>query len=153
MMASKLNLVTDPKTSARMRRIRRAGTKPELIVRKWLTSQGVRYTVNNADLPGSPDLANRSRKWAIFVHGCFWHGHERCRLATLPKRNREFWRGKIESNRLRDQSKEAQLAAMGFTVLTFWQCEVEKNPNLGIPVPSQFVSRLLRVPTQAPRQA
>jgi DNA mismatch endonuclease (patch repair protein) len=153
MMASKLTLVTDPKTSERMKRIRRAGTKPELIVRKWLWAQGIRYTVNNTDLPGSPDLANRSRKWAIFVHGCFWHGHDKCKLATLPKRNREFWRRKIDSNRLRDHKKEAQLAAMGYTVFTFWQCEVEGHPNSGIPVPSAVVSRLLRVPTRAPRQA
>jgi DNA mismatch endonuclease (patch repair protein) len=114
---------TDAATSLRMAGIRRHGTTPELLVRKRFWHEGMRFTTVNRDLPGSPDLANRSRKWAVFVHGCFWHGHEGCPRATRPKRNAGAWADKIAANRQRDQLKEAGLGRLGYTVVTIWECE------------------------------
>src|SRR5688500_711167 len=90
-----------PGVAARMANVRQSATDIEVFVRKAATALGVRYTLNNRDLPGSPDLANRGRRWAIFVHGCFWHGHLGCKLGSLPKANREFWKAKIVANRKR----------------------------------------------------
>src|SRR5215207_2084244 len=100
---------TDAETSARMKRVGQRDTGPELQLRRWLWGHGVRFTIHNRDLPGSPDLANRTGRWAIFVHGCFWHGHEGCRRSRLPKRNIEVWREKIAGNRARDLAKAEQL--------------------------------------------
>jgi DNA mismatch endonuclease (patch repair protein) len=83
------------------------------------------YTTNNRDLPGAPDLANRSKQWAIFVHGCFWHHHARCSRATTPKRNAQFWLAKFARNRERDRASSRALRSMGYRVLVIWQCEAE----------------------------
>ncbi|MGV8841141.1 MAG: very short patch repair endonuclease [Bauldia sp.] len=114
---------TDAATSARMGRIRQRDTSPELTVRRFLWKRGVRFTTHNRDLPGSPDLANRSRKWAMFVHGCFWHGHEGCPRATRPRRNANAWTAKIDANRERDLRKHDALLTLGFEVATVWECE------------------------------
>jgi DNA mismatch endonuclease (patch repair protein) len=114
-----------------MKRVRRANTKPEILVRKWLAAHGLRFRVKNRDLPGSPDIVNRKKRWAVFVHGCFWHGHEGCSKATVPKRNIEFWTEKISSNKRRDASKEAQLRGAGFRVHVVWQCEAERFAEQG----------------------
>jgi DNA mismatch endonuclease, patch repair protein len=121
---------TTAETSARMGRIRRHGTVPEMTVRALVSSLGVRYTLKNQDLPGSPDLANRTRKFAIFVHGCFWHRHEACSRATVPKRNHHFWATKFERNVERDLSVSAALRDMGFKVATIWECELGSLPGL-----------------------
>ena len=120
----------DEKTSARMRRIRRAGTKPEIVVRRLVYRLGHRYRVANRDLPGSPDLANRSRRWAIFVHGCFWHRHEGCRRTTTPKKNAKFWQAKFDRNLARDARAVESLTANGYTVLTVWECETSDLEKL-----------------------
>jgi DNA mismatch endonuclease (patch repair protein) len=109
-----------------MRLIRQQGTSSELLMRRWLWNRGVRFTTRNRDLPGSPDLANRSRRWALFVHGCFWHGHQGCVRSRLPKRNADFWREKIAGNRERDCRKEAALRALGYRVFVVWGCEADK---------------------------
>jgi DNA mismatch endonuclease, patch repair protein len=124
---------TDPQTSERMRRVRQRDTAPELALRKWLWGEGVRYTTHNNDLPGSPDLANRTKGWAIFVHGCFWHGHEGCPRSRLPKRNTEAWREKILGNKARDRSKEEQLTALGLEVFIVWECKLEDCLKRGMP--------------------
>ncbi|MBA1158673.1 very short patch repair endonuclease [Microvirga mediterraneensis] len=129
-MGTRPRVVTDAQTSARMKRIRQRDTKPELMLRRWLWARGIRFTTSNRDLPGSPDLANRKHRWAIFVHGCFWHGHENCVRSRLPKRNEEFWRDKIDTNKERDRRKAAQLSEMGFYVMTIWGCEVDKLGEL-----------------------
>lgn len=108
----------------RMRRIRQRDTEPEMLLRKQLTSWGIRYRVCPQSLPGRPDIANVTRRWAVFVHGCFWHGHRGCGLATLPKTNREFWRAKLSANRARDRTKRLALEAMGFHVVEVWQCQL-----------------------------
>jgi DNA mismatch endonuclease (patch repair protein) len=92
-------LVFDSATSERMGGIRQQGTTPELAVRRALTQLGLRYRVHNRDLPGSPDIAHRGAKWAIFVHGCYWHRHDGCRRSTTPKRNTEFWLAKLRRSR------------------------------------------------------
>lgn len=112
-------------TSARMKRVRQRGTAPELAMRLWLFKHGVRYRTNNRELPGSPDIANRRKRWAIFVHGCFWHGHPGCRRSRLPKSNTAFWETKIKGNIDRDARKAEQLSHLGFDVITIWECEVE----------------------------
>lgn len=125
------NLVVDEATSSRMRAVRRRGTEPELLVRQILTGLGLRYRVDNRDLPGSPDVANRTRQWAVFVHGCFWHGHRNCRRATVPRRNRAFWVEKLNANRLRDRRAAAALRKAGFTTVIVWQCELDRIERLG----------------------
>ena len=117
---------TDPATSARMRRVRQRDTAAEIVVRHWLWRRGVRYSTKNSDLPGSPDIANRRRKWAIFVHGCFWHGHAGCGRSGLPKRNTAAWREKIEANKRRDSGKEAALRGLGYRVVIVWECNAER---------------------------
>lgn len=116
-------LRTTAKTSARMALVRRAGTAPELQLRRYLSSLGIRYRTNNRDLPGAPDLANRSRKLAVFVHGCFWHQHEHCKAATIPKKNQAFWRAKFAANVSRDMRARQRLEEMGYTVKTVWECQ------------------------------
>ena len=130
-LAGKAVLRTDAATSARMARIRQKGTEPELAVRHAVATLGLRYTVNNADLPGSPDLANRSRRWAIFVHGCYWHRHAGCYKATTPRTNTEFWLNKFSRNVARDAAARSELESRGYRVLTFWQCELEASRGFG----------------------
>jgi DNA mismatch endonuclease (patch repair protein) len=126
-----------------MSRIRQSGTAPEKTVRRAVTTLGLRYTVNNKDLPGSPDLANRSRRWAIFVHGCYWHRHAGCHKATTPRTNTEFWCNKFEHNVARDDAARAQLQRQGYRVLTFWQCELDTRAKVN--------GRLARLATQPRR--
>lgn len=130
LFVSRHGLVTDAATSARLSRQRQRDTSPELDVRRAVTALGAKYRIANRDLPGSPDLANRSRHWAIFVHGCYWHGHRGCARASVPKRNRGFWQAKFEANRQRDRRKESKLRARGFHVLTIWECEVADSARL-----------------------
>lgn len=93
-------------------------------MRRLASSLGLRYRTKNRDLPGAPDLANRSKRWAIFVHGCYWHAHEHCPRATVPKRNRDFWRAKFSANRARDAKSAGDLETLGFRVMTVWECEL-----------------------------
>lgn len=115
-----------------MRRIRRRGTAPELIVGELLRELGVAYRRNCASLPGSPDFANRTRGWAIFVHGCFWHGHLRCRRRSrlLPKTNQSWWFAKLSANRARDARKTGELRLLGLRVLTVWECSLRDRSRV-----------------------
>ena len=122
--AGRRSVWTTAETSKRMGQIRRQGTKPELIVRAIVSSLGARYTLRNRDLPGSPDLANRTRKFAIFVNGCFWHRHENCSRSTVPKRNRNFWMTKFDSNVERDATAVKTLKRLGFDVTIVWECQL-----------------------------
>jgi DNA (cytosine-5)-methyltransferase 1 len=108
---------------ARMKRQAQAGTKPELAVRKAVRQLGQSYRVNRTDLAGAPDLSNSKHKWAIFVSGCYWHQHEGCRAATVPKENRDWWVRKFARNRERDVEKVAKLEALGYRVSVVWECE------------------------------
>jgi DNA mismatch endonuclease Vsr len=113
-----------PLRSVLMARVRQSGTAAELVVAATLRSLGASYRVNVRKLPGSPDFANRTRKWAVFVHGCFWHHHAECKRATVPKSNKEFWQQKFDSNRRRDARAVLDLRRSGFRVATIWECEI-----------------------------
>ena len=117
-----------------MSRIRGKNTKPEILVRKGLHARGFRFRLHNKKLPGSPDIVLPKYGVAIMVNGCFWHGHKGCRYATKPKSNVEFWETKIVRNRHRDEVTTAHLEALGWTVITVWECELrgklESNTRL-----------------------
>ena len=117
-----------------MSHIRGKNTKPEILVRKGLHARGFRFRLHNKKLPGSPDIVLPKYGVAIMVNGCFWHGHKGCRYATEPKTNIEFWETKIARNRHRDEVTTAHLEALGWTVITVWECELrgklESNTRL-----------------------
>lgn len=106
-----------------MRLVAREGTAPELAVRRYLHAQGLRYSLNRRDLPGSPDLVLARRGTVVFVHGCFWHGHG-CRHGVVQaKTNAAYWSAKIEDNRVRDARQRQALRALGWKVEVIWECE------------------------------
>ena len=108
-----------------MSAIKGKGTKPELLVRKFLFSRGLRYRLNHPRLPGHPDLVLRKYRTVIFVNGCFWHGHEGCRYYVLPKSNVGFWRAKVERNKARDAEDRRKLTSMGWHCITVWECQLK----------------------------
>ncbi len=108
-----------------MAAVRNRNTEPEIAVRKLLWSLGYRYRLHCAQLPGTPDLVFSGRRRAVFVHGCFWHGH-RCARGKMPASNRSFWLNKIEANRERDKRVKRKLHALGWRALTIWQCQIKK---------------------------
>ena len=110
-----------------MSRIRGKDTKPEVLVRKYLFSRGLRFRKNDKRYPGRPDIVLPKYKTAVFVHGCFWHLHEGCKYAVMPKSNVDYWEKKLYGNRERDARNQAELKAMGWTVLTVWECELKKD--------------------------
>lgn len=126
-MTDRSKLKTTPERSRLMSKVRQTSTSQELRVRRILHSCGYRFRVRASDLPGSPDIVNRSAGWAIFVHGCFWHAHENCRLWTIPKNNREFWEKKFLGNRERDKRNVKELKQLGYSVLTLWQCDLDNK--------------------------
>ncbi len=113
--------------SANMSRVRSENTAPERRVRSLLHRAGYRFRLHPRDLPGSPDIVLPKWKTAIFVHGCFWHGHEGCRRSKLPSTRTEFWRAKIERNRARDRAATERLTALGYQVVTLWGCELTSD--------------------------
>lgn len=113
------------KRSAVMRRVKGQNTTPELKVRKLLTRLGARYRLHRKDLPGNPDIVLSGRRLAIFVHGCFWHGHECARGARLPKQNRDYWLAKVARNVARDAAAETALRHTGWRVETIWECSLK----------------------------
>lgn len=108
-----------------MAQIRGKGTKPEMVVRKFLFGHGFRYRLNHPWLPGHPDIVLRKYRSVIFVNGCFWHGHEGCRYYVVPKSNTEFWKAKIARNRTRDIEEQRRLASMGWHCITVWECQLK----------------------------
>lgn len=110
-----------------MSRIRSRNTKPELKVRQWLWSHGYRYRLNVKGVPGKPDIVMRRYRTAIFVNGCFWHGHEGCDKYRIPKTNVEFWEAKIRRNQERDKQNYQILQDNGWQVLVLWECQLTKK--------------------------
>ncbi len=113
--------------------IRGKDTRPEMILRRGLHVRGLRFRLHVRRLPGSPDLVFPGRRAVIFVHGCFWHGHD-CHLFRLPATRQEFWRAKIEGNTARDAVAEGALAADGWRVLTIWECALKGRERLPVEV-------------------
>ena len=116
--------------SERMSRIRSRDTKPELNLRNALHHQGLRYRLGGAGLPGRPDLVFPRHKAVVFVHGCFWHRHRECKVASVPKSNIEFWIAKFDRNVERDQKVNQQLRALGWKVIVAWECELVSNHRI-----------------------
>ncbi|MFC3003918.1 very short patch repair endonuclease [Falsiroseomonas tokyonensis] len=116
---------------ATMRGNKKKDTRPELAVRRLLHAMGFRFRLHRRDLPGTPDVVFPTRRKAIQVHGCFWHQHEGCRSATLPATRQEYWLPKLARNRERDRQAEAALTALGWQVMTVWECEVTDVGRLG----------------------
>ena len=117
------------KRSWNMSRIRSKNTKPELIVRKVLHNSGIRYRLHARNLPGKPDLSNKSKKFAIFVNGCFWHQHKGCKRASIPKSNTDYWIPKLEKNVNRLRENLETLDTMGYRTAVIWECEVNDLEN------------------------
>ncbi|SFV15420.1 very short patch repair endonuclease [Pseudoduganella namucuonensis] len=122
--------VTPALRSEIMSRVRHKDTKPEMLVRRMLHKAGFRYRLHVSGLPGKPDLVFAGRKKVIFIHGCFWHMHEGCAMARIPKSRVEFWTTKLSANRGRDTRNEAELRQAGWDVLTIWECELGKSDLL-----------------------
>jgi DNA mismatch endonuclease, patch repair protein len=115
--------VVSPQRSALMARVRGKDTAPELAVRKAAHALGCRFRLHRRSLPGTPDLVFPGRRKVVFVHGCFWHRHENCRRCTTPKSRAEFWLEKFSTNKARDARNMRALVALGWEVLTIWECE------------------------------
>lgn len=126
-----------------MGRIRSMNTKPERLVRSGVQALGIRFRNDVRPLPGRPDLANRRKKWAIFVHGCFWHSHATCRLASSPRSNTGYWSAKLSRNRERDAANIQQLTNMGYRVLVVWECETRRSATLELALSRFFAKELI----------
>ncbi len=119
-------MTVDPERSRIMRAVKSRDTAPEMIVRRLVYSMGYRYRLHRKDLPGKPDLAFQSRRKVIFIHGCFWHGHECKRGARIPKTNREYWETKIARNRERDRQHDEDLKRESWRVFVVWECQISE---------------------------
>jgi DNA mismatch endonuclease (patch repair protein) len=113
--------------SYNMSRIKGKDTKPEILVRKYLFSQGLRYRLYSKKLPGKPDIVLAKYKTAIFINGCFWHGHEGCHYFVIPKTRADFWTKKINTNIQNDKIISRMLENMGWQVIIIWECELKKE--------------------------
>jgi DNA mismatch endonuclease (patch repair protein) len=124
------DVFTPEKRSEVMSRIRGRDTKPELALRSMLHRLGYRFTVNgpkNRSLPGKPDIVLPKYKTVVFVHGCFWHGHQGCPYFKMPQTRTEWWTAKIEGNRSRDRRNENAISAMGWRVIVVWECRIRNR--------------------------
>lgn len=110
-----------------MSRIRGKDTKPEIIVRRYLFSRGLRFRKNDKRYPGSPDIVLPKYNTVVFVHGCFWHLHDGCKHAVMPKSNVDYWKKKLYGNKERDERNIKELEEMGWNVITVWECELKKD--------------------------
>ena len=139
------DIKTSEERSRNMAAIKGRDTKPEMIVRKYLFSRGLRYRVNNKRLPGSPVIVLRKYKTIVFVDGCFWHGHKNCKYFRLPKSNVDFCRHKIAMNIARDYSNNVDLKLAGWNVIRIWECEVKTRAKR-----EETLSRLFAMITGIP---
>ena len=121
-----MDTLTPEERSKLMGKIRGKDTKPELLVRSMLHRSGYRFSLHRKDLPGKPDIVLRKYNTVIFVHGCFWHRHKNCKIASMPKSNVAFWQAKFDRNVANDKRHTRQLRRMGWHVLTVWECELKR---------------------------
>lgn len=124
------DIFSKAKRSEIMSKISGKETKPEILVRKFLFAQGFRYRKNDKRLPGKPDIVLPKYKTLIFVHGCFWHGHQNCKKSALPLTNHEFWKDKIQKNIERDKLKQKELKKLGWKIITIWQCQIKSRESV-----------------------
>jgi len=128
-----------------MSRVRSKDTKPELLVRKFLFSKGFRYKLHDKSLPGTPDIILPKYKTVIFINGCFWHGHNDCKYAALPKTKTEWWQAKIQKNAANDESAKNRLLHGGWNVVLIWGCELKSKLLIEtlVKIPGRIISKLL----------
>lgn len=122
--------MTSPLRRRTMQAVKGKNTAPEMTVRRMTHAMGYRYRLHRTDLPGKPDLVFPSRRKVIFVHGCFWHGHNCHRGARIPKTNRDYWQAKIARNKARDIAARKALSNLGWSSLTIWECRLAKPDNV-----------------------
>lgn len=122
--------ISEERRSWNMSRIRSKDTKPEMIVRKMLHQNGISYRLHVKDLPGKPDLSNKKKKFAVFINGCFWHQHQGCKRATMPKSNTLYWKPKLKRNIEKFNENVEKLLLNGWRVFTIWECEVQDQKIL-----------------------
>ena len=125
-----MDILTKEKRSWNMSRIRSGNTKPELLVRSLLHRMGYRFRLHRKDLPGKPDIVLPKHKAVIFIHGCFWHHHDGCKYAYIPKTRQEFWRAKFKSNVERDKKVKKQLKEKNWRILVIWECELSNIESI-----------------------
>lgn len=123
-----MDTLTAAARSRNMSRIKSTGTKPEMIVRRTAHGLGFRYRLHHPGLPGKPDLVFARLRCIVFVHGCFWHCHDNCKLAHAPASRLEYWGPKLERNKQRDSQHQSKLKSLGWKVLVVWECET-RNVN------------------------
>lgn len=124
-----IDIVSEEVRSRLMSGIKGRNTKPEILVRRALHAAGYRFRLHKRELPGSPDIVMPGRKIAIFVHGCFWHMHEHCRLSKIPSTRTEFWARKLTANVARDSAARKSLNTLGWRVLIVWECYVRGHTD------------------------
>jgi DNA mismatch endonuclease (patch repair protein) len=135
-----MDTLNQDRRSQLMAKVKQRNTDPEIMVRRFLFSKGFRYRINVKTLPGSPDIVLSKYKTAIFVHGCFWHGHT-CRAGNLPSSNLAYWQTKIEKNIERDKRKTEDLKILNWNVIIIWQCEIKTLKNREVRL-SKLVSEI-----------
>jgi len=134
------DVMTPEQRSRCMAAIKGKDTKPEMLVRKFLFSKGLRYRVNNHKLPGSPDIVLKKYRTVVFIDGCFWHAHVGCKYYRLPKTNVNFWRHKIAMNIARDYSNTVDLKLAGWRVIRVWECDVRTKAKREATLENLFLS-------------
>lgn len=136
----------DKSTRSRiMASVKSKNTQLEIIVRKFLHAQGFRFRLHDSSLPGKPDVVLKKYRLCIFIHGCFWHHHDGCRFATIPKTNVEFWRNKFIKNRRRDIHNKIVLLETGWRVFELWQCGLKNNDKSLEWLPSYIKSDICKL--------
>ncbi len=125
-----MDTLTPSERSARMKLVKSKNTRPELIVQNLMRRLGYRFRLHDVGLPGRPDLVFKNLRKVVFVHGCFWHRHNRCELARLPKSRLDFWAPKLNENRLRDANNRRALTRLGWGSLVVWECELRDPVKL-----------------------
>ena len=126
-MSSEVIHKVSEQRSRNMSAIKSKNTKPEITLRKLLHSMGYRFRLHRKDLPGSPDIVLPKYKTVIFVHGCFWHRHENCKYASIPKTRKEFWESKFKANVKRDKEIQEKIKNIGWQSVVIWECEIKNK--------------------------
>lgn len=124
-----MDIVDNETRSRMMSSIKGKNTQPEILLRKYLHANGFRFRIHVAGLPGKPDIVLAKYRLCIFVHGCFWHQHEGCKLAAMPHTNLEFWEKKFAANKKRDEEVNIKLHNLGWRVFVIWECGIREHHN------------------------